>query len=329
VGWGLQDGVTDGAYFLAPDFFLETHHSDKYFAHYAHWTLTELSAALDRYLEGFDPKPLTWAAAQPTHFQAGFEKLTPLFRSGALQKAVPVIFDHAAWPTGFAPEKFKAAWILRAIRYAAVAPVSLYGFWDEAQGIVGATPEILIRSEENGRWATMALAGTRRDAERGSRPSLMDDPKERREHELVIDGISKSLGKFGKLRVGVTQEIRLPGLAHLKTEISVETNGATLHEIVQALHPTPALGTFPRENGLKLLRSLDEATGVKRARFGAPFGFSNSDFSLALVAIRNLQWNRDGIFLGAGCGIIAESEPEREWLELQAKISSVKRIFGV
>jgi menaquinone-specific isochorismate synthase len=100
-------------------------------------------------------------------------------------------------------------------------------------------------------------------------------------------------------------------------------------EMIRRLHPTAALGVWPRtEAGERWLREADR--GVKRRTFGAPFGLEREDHSaLALVAIRNLQLSGDKIRVGSGAGLLAESRLEREFDELREKREQVKALFGV
>ena len=76
------------------------------------------------------------------------------------------------------------------------------------------------------------------------------------------------------------------------------------------------------------MRDLPEAS--LRNKYGAPFAvqFPNGDF-ISVVAIRNIQWDRREIILGAGGGVVVESQLEKEWLELQGKRNSVKSLMGL
>jgi menaquinone-specific isochorismate synthase len=100
-------------------------------------------------------------------------------------------------------------------------------------------------------------------------------------------------------------------------------------EMVRRLHPTAALGVWPRtEAGERWLREMDR--GVKRRTFGAPFGLELPDHhALALVAIRNVQWQGDMLRVGSGAGLLSESHLEREFEELREKREQVKVLFGL
>ncbi len=333
LGWGKRTRQKEPSLnsFFAPDFFLKDPAPFWCFEHTEKQSVSAVKGALQTYLAGQpSPEALPWSQSSHADFQSAFRDLQNSFRAGSLKKAVPVISDRANWPETD-PMARQAYWMLGAVNYSESASVYLYGAWADSDGLLGATPELLIEGQadgQNARWSTVALAGTRRDSERSERLPLTEDPKELREHRLVIEGIQSSLRTFGEVQVGETHELRLPGLSHLKTPITLQARGDhfALRDLVSALHPTPALGTSPRDAFQSVLSELDQKLGTDRKRFGAPFGFSGG-FSRAVVAIRNLQWDRQGITVSAGCGVIAESDAEREWQELQAKIAAAKRIF--
>jgi len=323
----------------APDFFLRDDQP---------WWCFEKSeklnrVALIRVLEVFlketdsqkwDSPQIQWEKPSFPFFKDRFDELQTQFRAGILKKAVPVLFEKAELVVS---ARLKAEWLLQLLSYSLQLPVHLYGLWNKEEGILGATPELLFQIE--GRiLQTAALAGTRlKDGSLSSHlSSLLKDPKELEEHRIVIEGIASSLSPFGKLQRGKTRELDLPTLVHLFTPMTLELEGQfqeqrpdlLFQDVVRHLHPTPALGAFPRGSGMSWLR--DYQNYVKRYRFGAPFGaLWKSGESRCVVAIRNLQWNSEGVLLGAGCGIISQSQLEKEWLEIQGKMASVKKMFGL
>lgn len=198
-----------------------------------------------------------------------------------------------------------------------------YGFWTESEGMIGATPEILLQVQGS-QLKTMALAGTASL----EAPSLLDDAKEMHEHRLVIEDIQTCLSPFGDVKIFETQEKFLPTLKHLFTPIEVNLHRPMEPEqLVKTLHPTAALGGFPRDKARAWLQSQPEA-GIRR-RFGAPFGYVNGDDAVFVVAIRNIQRFDNKIWLGSGCGVVAGSQPEREWEELKLKRQSVRQMLGL
>ncbi len=174
--------------------------------------------------------------------------------------------------------------------------------------------------------STMALAGTR--ALNG--PSLLEDPKEMHEHRIVVEGMVERLAPLGQVTVGETQELELPTLAHLYTPIEVVPNrSVAFAEWVSALHPTAAIGAWPKEEGWCWL--LDQPNADERGRYGAPFGFIPPDreAGTCLVAIRNVQWANGEAKLLAGGGIVAASQVDREWREFNAKLDSIQEALGL
>src|SRR5437764_11280289 len=152
---------------------------------------------------------------------------------------------------------------------------------------------------------------------------------------MVFDAIVRRLAPFGNVEIGPIGTLCLPKIAHLMTPIffaestASSTEKMTFAEMVRRLHPTAALGASPRnESAERWLREADR--GVKRRTFGAPFGIERPDRSaLALVSIRNVQWQGEHVRIGSGAGLIAESRLDRELDELREKREQVKALFGL
>lgn len=313
----------------APDFFLDTPRpwlvpedpAD------SNWVRTVTASAVPA--ADTDTPPLDWAAPSRPAYDAAFADLQERFEAGELAKAVPVFFEQAQWPRPGLPI---AAWVSRLLR----VPDTLtpYGRWTASGGVLGASPEVLF-SIQNGVLSTMALAATlpapspaEADA---AEARFLADPKERREHALVIEGMTATLAPFGTVRVGETFVVKLPTLWHLRTPIEVILSGTPSFEAVaRALHPTPALGGLPRQTSTDWLRQLDRTAGQGRGTFGAPFGAQMADGSaFCLISVRSLMWAGQTLRIGAGCGIIRESVAGREWAEFQRKRDSVKKLLGL
>jgi isochorismate synthase EntC len=206
--------------------------------------------------------------------------------------------------------------------------MTAYGYAYQHHALIGVTPEMLFAKDGRG-YQTIALAGTR-PVDRAA--ELLRDPKEMREHRMVVEDIVRRVAPFGNVEVEPIRIVELPSIAHLATPIRFEESGAdrmSFADIVRRLHPTAALGAWPRtEAGERWLRDADR--GVKRRTFGAPLGLERDERrGIALVAIRNLQWHGDILRVGSGAGVIAESRLEREFEELREKREQVKNLFGV
>ena len=96
-------------------------------------------------------------------------------------------------------------------------------------------------------------------------------------------------------------------------------------ELVQALHPTPALGGRPQAEALAL---IDEIEGFDRLRYGGPSGWFDGDGNGQFaVSVRTAQVNGRTARIAAGGGVVAQSDPESELRETQAKFRAMLGSF--
>lgn len=330
IGWGDlsahgEEPTLAGPAFYVPDFFLKDQKPWKTFESVVVLSRRDFLSELQKgasFEEG-GVFSVSWELPSEMRFFDSFSRLQEKIAKGLLHKGVPVVFETGQFDLGPAHLRGLLSELLKLDRG------RIYGFWSEGQGVLGLTPEDLFVRTSQGPLRTMALAGTF-SRERPSE-ELLADPKERKEHQWVIDGISQSLARWGDVSVGQTSVVELPTLMHLRTPIEIQPcETVTFMDCVRALHPTAALGAAPREAGWEWL--LAEDFGVSRGRFGAPFGFRGDSQSegnwVCGVAIRNIQWEAGKIRLGAGCGVVQQSVFEKEWRELALKRQAVKRNFG-
>ncbi|OYR64763.1 isochorismate synthase [Halorubrum ezzemoulense] len=187
----------------------------------------------------------------------------------------------------------------------------------------GATPERLV-SLRGRTVETDALAGT---TGRGETPSedewlareLLDDEKNVHEHELVAETVRDQLEPFAaSVSAGERRVRRLATVQHLHTPITAELD-ADRHvlELVEALHPTPAVGGLPPDRALTTIR---ETEPFDRGWYAAPVGWIDAAGNGAFaVAIRSAVGTRRRATLFAGVGVVSDSDPDREWDEVQLK----------
>jgi menaquinone-specific isochorismate synthase len=198
-----------------------------------------------------------------------------------------------------------------------------YGFELGQDGMCGVTPEILFRVS-GGILETMALAGT---AEANG-PDLLKDPKEMLEHSLVIENLEKVLRPWGQLECGPTTERKFGSLKHLHTPLRVSLNQLPrFDELCRILHPTAALGGWPKQAAWDWLGK--QSFHFSRGRFGAPFGFVDGEDMLCVVAIRGIQWEGAQAQIHTGCGVVQGSVAGREWDELALKREATHRHLGL
>lgn len=325
IGWGPFEQLPfrrpgRPAFFIS-DFFLDDPQPWRHPAEWEELSIVELSAHLGDTSSALQVK---WRPCELDSFRPTFQSAQSSMRKGAFSKIVPVLFEE-----GQLVRRGDVAGALIARLPAIPETLRVYGYSYQSHGMIGATPELLFRSEQRG-YRTMALAGTR-VRERAS--ELLSDAKELREHRMVVDDIVRRVAPFGNVEVEPVRIVEFPALAHLTTSIRFEESGDTERmsyaEVVRRLHPTAALGVSPRtEAGERWLREADR--GVKRRTFGAPFGVERENHTaIALVAIRNVQWNGDSLRIGSGAGLLHESQLEREFEELRQKREQVRLLFGL
>jgi menaquinone-specific isochorismate synthase len=324
VGWGPFEQLPfrrpGRPAFYVTDFFLADVHP---WRHPAEWEELSIEELATRFEEGAAPE-IEWAPPRIEEFAPLFQSAQDAMRRGAFNKIVPVLFESGRLTR-------RGNWWRHFMTQLAALPPGLwaYGYSYNRHGLVGATPEMLFQAEARS-YRTMALAGTRSVTHA---EELLTDPKERREHRLVVDDIVRRLAPFGNIEVGPLGLLKLPSIAHLMTPIFFAESGGdermSFAEMVRRLHPTAALGVSPRTSeGERWLREADH--GVKRRAFGAPFGLEREDRSaLAVVAIRNVQWDNEHVRIGSGVGMLPESIFEREFEELRQKRDQVKALFGI
>ena len=201
----------------------------------------------------------------------------------------------------------------------------------------GATPELLVQTNGQ-RVETMGLAGSIR---RGATPEedaaladeLMNSAKNRHEQQLVVESIQRRLHHaVHSLHVPEPSIYQLSNIQHIHTPIIGilrEAGGQTagVLPLVERLHPTPALGGTPRRPALEFLR---DAEPVPRGWYGAPVGWIDHtlDGKFA-VAIRSAVTQENRVWMYAGAGIVADSEPQKEWEETGLKFRPMLEALGI
>ncbi len=213
------------------------------------------------------------------------------------------------------------------------APVTRFAWARGSRTFLGASPERLVATD--GRtFRTIALAGT---TGRGGEPAsdaalaegLLASEKDREEHVVVVDMLRETLAPLAaSLDIDRAPHIvRLPTLQHLGTDVSGELrDDIGILDLVHRLHPTPAVGGWPRAAALEL---LNEQEHLDRGWYAGPVGWLDArGHGEFVVAIRSGVVDGDRASLFVGCGIVGDSEPDREWAESAMKLRSLASAIG-
>tara|TARA_R110002096_G_scaffold16106_29_gene55196 strand:- start:12948 stop:13964 length:1017 start_codon:yes stop_codon:yes gene_type:complete len=266
-----------------------------------------------------DEPQIEWQTLQNGLFQNVYEDIMQDIRSGLLEKSVPVLTERGRLLKG------NLETLIHSVDHLP-APYFSYGFRLGASGCIGASPELLFALHGH-QLTTMALAGT---APTSQETRFEKDEKEINEHEFVAEYLIQKLGGLGIVDREPRKLLTLGTIAHFHSPIHVDLEQPQeLDSLIRLMHPTPALGSFPRNKvalgKLKTYRAQLKAP----PRFGAPFGVWVEGAFHAVVAIRNISWHDEDVFLPSGVGVVRKSVFENEWRELELKRNAVRETLGL
>ena len=200
----------------------------------------------------------------------------------------------------------------------------VFAYFKEGKTFLGATPEILVQKEKDN-ILSYALAGTISRTDKDDELQkiiLLNDAKNRYEHQIVIDTITDVIKKCtGEVMVDETSILTLRNLHHLQTPIHAKDKKRTLLEWAAKLHPTPALGGNPVKKALELIRRYEKH---ERGLYAAPIGIMDENGDGIFVAgIRSALIQGNVAFAYTGCGIVNKSECITEYIEANNKLRTI------
>lgn len=189
---------------------------------------------------------------------------------------------------------------------------------------LGASPERLYRRYQRA-IESEALAGTMPES---TAPQLLQNSdKNKYEHAFVVDALDASFKELcmGFKRGKRPQILSLPNGHHLITKFQGQLkDGINDEDILQSLHPTPALGGTPRQAAMAVIRRLEQ---FSRGWYGGPIGYVGLDWAEFVVGIRSGLVNAKKLSVFAGAGIVRGSQATSEWDEVENKISNFIKII--
>jgi anthranilate synthase component 1 len=219
--------------------------------------------------------------------------------------------------------------VYRALRMVNPSPY-MYFLKDGRSAVAGASPEMLVRVE-NGRVENRPIAGTR---PRGATPEederlareLLEDPKERAEHIMLVDLGRNDLGRvcrYGSVRVPEFMKVeRYSHVTHLVSSVTGELDEG--RDALDALVATFPAGTLSGAPKIRAMEIIDELEPVGRGLYGGALGYldlrGNLDFC---ITIRTVLLQGGSATLQAGAGIVADSDPAAEQAETEAKAGAM------
>ena len=288
-------------------------------------TLADLGALLARASEAatvIESRNASDVAADETdavEWKETVEAIVRAIRSGSVRKLV-LARQVRVW----ADQPLVVSRALRRLR-SRYRNCTTFAFTSGDSCFLGATPERLVRLDgQEVRVDCLAGSAPRGDSEADDRSlgqALLADEKERHEHALVVDALRETLEPLCASLDVPSQPglLRMPNVQHLYTSVA----GTLAHErhvldLVGRLHPTPAAGGVPQQTACKMIRSYES---FDRGWYAGPVGWVDGRGSGEfVVAIRSALMRQREALLYAGCGIVAASDPEREYQESCLKL---------
>ncbi|MFO1245978.1 MAG: chorismate-binding protein [Ramlibacter sp.] len=236
--------------------------------------------------------------------------------------------------------------LYRALRSLNPSPYMYYYNFSGADGaggdfhVVGASPEILVRQEQVEHAGEPAqkitirpLAGTRPRAaspeqDKAVEEELVNDPKERAEHVMLIDLARNDIGRIARTgTVKVTEAFAVERYSHVMHIVSnvegILNEGMTNMDVLRATFPAGTLTGAPKVHAMEL---IDQLEPTKRGLYGGACGYLSfaGDMDVA-IAIRTGVIKDQVLYVQAAAGVVADSVPELEWRETEAKARALLR----
>lgn len=202
--------------------------------------------------------------------------------------------------------------------------------------VVGASPEILVRQEktdEGTKVTIRPLAGTRPrgatpEKDKATEVELINDPKERAEHVMLIDLARNDIGRIAKTgTVKVTEAFAVERYSHVMHIVSnvegILHDGMTSMDVLKATFPAGTLTGAPKVHAMEL---IDQLEPNKRGLYGGACGYLSyaGDMDVA-IAIRTGIIKNGTLYVQAAAGVVADSVPELEWKETEHKARALLR----
>ncbi len=307
---------------------------------------TDLRASYDNAQERLDTleADLMRSPASPSPVEWTDEELTSNFERDVFEDAVRTAKEHVQkgdifqvvlsqrFSTSFQGDRFN---LYRALRQVNPSPYLFYLDLDDL-ALVGSSPEVLVRAE-NGSAEVLPIAGTRPRGETAEEDAalaeeLLDDPKERAEHLMLVDLGRNDLGRVCQYdSVEVDRYAYIERYSHVMHIVSSVTgtlaDDVGPMDVLAACFPAGTVSGAPKVRAMEIIDALEP---TRRGIYAGAVGYV--DFSGALdtcIAIRTMVVTENTAYVQAGAGIVADSEPAREYDETGNKAAALRQAMRV
>ena len=195
--------------------------------------------------------------------------------------------------------------------------------------IAGSSPEVMVRLTD-GQILLRPIAGTRKRGKTHKRDlemehELINDPKERAEHIMLIDLGRNDVGRVAKKgTVKVTDLMRIERYSHVMHIVSdVEATIDNKYDMFDLFAATFTAGTMTGAPKIRAMELIAKFEGLKRSFYSGSIGYFGFDGNMdSAITIRTTLLKENEVIFQAGAGIVADSKPELEYLEVQNKLAA-------
>ena len=304
-----------------------TNHDDLSLFQLAVKEMQRLLSFADQGLDFEPAKQIDTKAISPQRWKETVDEVVKDLKDGALKKVVlarelRLQFDHCVPSEAVLSRLYKEQ-----------HDSFIFAFESHGDCFIGASPERLLKKQGGNVFST-CLAGSiprgkTKEEDQMLGEQLLADRKNRMEHQFVVEMIKEALEESCEdiILPDKPQLMKIRDIQHLYTPVIGKCKeDASLLMLVERLHPTPALGGLPKKEAIEKIRQVEE---LDRGLYAAPLGWmdyqGNGEFA---VSIRSglIQGKEASLF--AGCGIVADSDSESEFLETSLKFRPMLTALG-
>jgi isochorismate synthase len=259
----------------------------------------------------------------PVAWTAAVETAAKRLRSGEAAKVV-LAREVVARGDGVV----SAGMVVRALRAAYPSCFTYLVTGADGTAFAGASPELLVRRSGSRAFSQPMAGSVARGANEADDDRLAHQleasAKDNAEHQLASDFVVDALRPFARsVEARAPEVVRFTNIQHLATGVTAELTdpAADALDLAAALHPTPAVGGWPRKAADSL---IDELEGLERGWYAGAVGWTDGrgDGEFAIALRCGLLWE-DGARLYAGVGVMPDSDPARELEETELKFKAL------
>lgn len=292
--------------------------------------LATLEAELSRPIHSPEPVVLTGAMTS-SMAQAQFEQAVVRARHYIFEGDIFQVVLSQRFALPFTGDPFN---LYRALRQVNPSP---YLFFLDFEGfaLVGSSPEVLVRVED-GRAEVLPIAGTRRRGQTEAEDlaleaDLLADPKERAEHLMLVDLGRNDLGRvctYGSVQVDRYAWVeRYSHVMHIVSQVSGQVDGRGAMAVLAACFPAGTVSGAPKVRAMQI---IDELEPTRRGVYAGAVGYLDHAGNLdTCIAIRTMVVRDGMIYVQAGAGIVADSDPASEFEETVNKAKALREAMRV